>query len=152
MRRVLGFVVALVGLLGAGLIVWRAPLITQPAAALAVGASPAAAATDDSPLAAPRSPLSDAEREARRLKRFDKDKNGAVDRAEFLGNRRKSFGRADKNGDGRLDFEEFAAATAIKFSRADRNADGALTPAEFAATALKRKPKAACECAPSEAE
>ena len=151
MRRILGFVVALVGLLGAGLIIWRAPPITQPAAALAVGAPPEIASTE-TPLAAPRSPLSDAEREARRLKRYDKDKDGAVDRTEFQANRRKSFARADKNGDGRLDLDEFAAATTTKFTRADRNADGRLTPTEFATTALKRKPKAACVCPVEEAE
>ena len=149
MRRVLGFVVALVGLLGAGLILWRAPPITQPAAALGV-ANPAAVAPADAPLVAPRSPLSDAEREARRLKRYDKNRDGTVGRAEFLESRRKSFGRADKNGDGRLDFEEYAVAAATKFTRADRNADGALTPGEFAATAMKRKPKAACVCAEAE--
>lgn len=152
MRRILGFVAALVGLLGAGLILWRAPPVTQPAAALAVAAPPSAAAAADEPLAAPRSPLSDAEREARRLKRYDKDKDGAVGRTEFQANRQKSFTRADKNGDGRLDFDEFAAATTTKFTRADRNADGSLTPKEFATTALKRKPKAACVCAVEEAE
>ncbi|WP_017669332.1 hypothetical protein [Sandarakinorhabdus sp. AAP62] len=145
MRRILGFVVALAGLLGAGLIIWRAPPVTQPAAALAV-ADPPAVDASATPLAAPRSPLSDAEREARRLKRYDKNRDSAVDRTEFLSNRRKSFDRADRNKDGRLDFEEFAAATATKFARADRNADGQLNAKEFATTAIKRKPKAACVC------
>ena len=149
MRRILGFVVALAGLLGAGLILWRAPPVTQPAVALALAPPPAQAA--DAPLAAPRSPVSDAEREARRLRRYDKNADGSVNRPEFLANRRKSFDRADRNKDGRLDFEEFAAATATKFARADRNADGMLTANEFAATAVRRKPKAACVCpAPGE--
>ena len=147
MRRILGFVVALVGLLGAGLILWRAPPVTQPAAAVAVAAAPDRA-DGDAPLAAPRSPVSDAEREARRLARYDKDDDGSVSRPEFLATRRKSFDKADRNRDGRLDFEEFAAATATKFSRADRNADGALTPKEFATTAVKRRPRAACVCPP----
>lgn len=148
MRRILGFVVALVGLLGAGLILWRAPPVTQPAAALAVAdADPDGQPADAAePLQAPRSPLSDAEREARRLARYDKDDDGAVSRPEFLANRRKSFEKADRNRDGRLDFEEFAVATATRFARADRNADGALTAKEFATTAVKRKPKAACVC------
>lgn len=146
MRRILGFAVALVGLLGAGLILWRAPPVTQPAAALAAAPPPVEAAA--APLEAPRSPLSDAEREARRLARYDKDDDGAVSRAEFLANRRKSFAKADRNQDGRLDFEEFAAATSTKFSRADRNADGQLSPSEFATTAVKRKPRAACVCPP----
>jgi hypothetical protein len=111
-------------------------------------ADPPATDAAAAPLEVPNSPLSDAEREARRLRRYDKDKDGSVNRGEFLANRRKSFERADRNKDGRLDFEEFAAATATKFTRADRNADGALTPSEFATTAVKRKPKAACVCPP----
>lgn len=154
MRRILGFVVALAGVLGAGLILWRAPPVTQPAAALAVAAADAGGSSADNPepLDAPRSPLSDAEREARRLARYDKDDDGAVNRAEYLANRRKSFEKSDRNRDGRLDFEEFAAATTVKFTRADRNADGALSAKEFAATAAKRKPKAACVCPVAEAE
>jgi hypothetical protein len=147
MRRLLGFGVALAGLLGAGLILWRAPPVTQPAAALAVAPPPSADAAA-APLDAPRSPLSDAEREARRLARYDKDDDGTVSRAEFLASRKKSFDKADANKDGRLDFAEFAAATATRFVRADRNADGSLTASEFATTAVKRKPKAACVCPP----
>ena len=148
MRRILGFVVALAGVLGAGLIVWRAPPVTQPAAALVVAAADADGRSADAPepLAAPRSPMSDADREARRLARYDKDDDGAVNRAEYLVNRQKSFVKFDRNRDGRLDFEEFAVATAVKFTRADRNADNALSPAEFASTAAKRKAKAACVC------
>jgi hypothetical protein len=89
---------------------------------------------------------------ARRLRRNDKDKDGSVNRGEFLANRRKNFERADRNRDGRLDFEEFAVATATKFTRADRNADGALTPGEFATTEVTRKPKAACVCPPPSEE
>ncbi|WP_156255985.1 EF-hand domain-containing protein, partial [Sandarakinorhabdus oryzae] len=120
---------------------------TQPAAALAVAAPPASDAVA-APLDAPRSPLSDAEREARRLARYDKDDDGAVSRGEFLANRKKSFDKADANKDGRLDFAEFAASTATKFARADRNADGSLSASEFATTAVKRKTRAACVCPP----
>jgi hypothetical protein len=151
MRRVLGFAVALVGLLVAGMILWRAPPVSDPAGALvATAADPDGIAADapTAPLAAPASPLTAAEREARRLARYDKDGNGAVSRAEYLVNRRKAFERADVNKDGRLDFEEFAATTTRKFMRADRNGDGALSPKEFATTAAKRKPRAACVCPP----
>lgn len=154
MRRILGFLVALCGLLLSGLILWKAPPVTDPAAALAVPgaeADGADAGAEDLPLAAPASPLTDAEREARRFARYDKDGSAAVSRDEYLVNRRKAFAKADRNGDGRLDFEEFAATTAKKFAKADRNADGALTAKEFATTAVKRKPKAACVCpAPGE--
>ncbi|WP_439546005.1 hypothetical protein [Sandarakinorhabdus sp.] len=148
MRRILGFMVALLGLLGAGLILWRAPPVTAPAVALAVPAADAAgvAATSAPPPAAPDAPDAPLDREARRLARYDKDADGQVSRAEFLVNRRKAFDKADRNRDGRLDFEEFAAATAKKFATADRNGDGRLSPQEFAATAVKRTPKPACVC------
>jgi hypothetical protein len=154
MRRILGFSVALVGLLAAGAILWRAPPVTQPAAALAVdGADEGGQAADTAPLAqAPRSPMSDAQREARRLGRYDKDDDGVVSRGEFLADRSKDFAKADRNKDGRLDFEEFAVARATKFARADRDADGRLTAKEFAATAVKRKAKPACVCPVAEEE
>lgn len=147
MRRILGFVVALSGVLVAGLILWRAPPVTQPAAALVVpGADPDGEAQGTPLPDAPKSPLTDADREARRLARYDKDEDGAVSREEFLVNRRKAFARADVNHDGRLDFDEFAVSTTRKFAAADRNADGRLSAKEFAATAARRKPKAACVC------
>ncbi len=155
MRRFLGLLAAFVALIAAGFIIARAPPVTDPAAALAVpDADPDGAPSDDAaPVAdAPKSPLTEADRQARRLKRYDKDASGSVSRAEYLVNRRKSFAKADTNRDGRLDFEEFAAASAKKFSGADRNADGQLSPSEFASTAPKRKPKAACVCPPPEAE
>lgn len=151
MRRILGFFVILAGLLISGTILWRAGPVTQPAAALAVpDADPDGAAADEpaQALEAPKSPLTDEQREARRFARYDKDASAAVSREEYLVNRRKAFARADVNKDGRLDFEEFAASTAKKFAKADRNGDGALTAKEFATTALKRKPKAACVCPP----
>lgn len=148
MRRILGFAVALLGLLGVGLILSRAPPVTAPAAALAVPSADAGGtpASDEPPPEAPDAPDAPADREARRLARYDKDSDGAVSRSEYLVNRRKAFEKADRNRDGRLDFEEFAAATAKKFTTADRNADGRLSAKEFAATAMKRKPKAACVC------
>lgn len=137
----------LVGLLGDGLTLWRAPPVTHSAAALDMAHPPAADAAA-APLKAPNSPLSNAEREAYRLQRYDKDNGVMCSRAEFLSNRRKSFERADRNRNGRLDFEEFAMATATKFARTDCNADRSLTAKEFAATAVDRKPKAAFVCPP----
>lgn len=154
MRRILGFAVALLGLLGVGVILTRAPPVTAPAAALAVPAADASGAPASAgPLPdAPDAPDAAADRETRRLARYDKDADGVVNRGEYLVNRRKAFDKADRNRDGRLDFEEFAAATAKKFATADRNGDGRLTAAEFAATAVKRKPKPACVCPVAEPE
>jgi hypothetical protein len=150
MRRIIGFVVALAGVLAAGVLLWREPPVTRPAAALAVPGADAGGTADDGAdvPAAPAAPISDEMREARRLARTDKDDDGRVSRPEFLANRRKSFDKADRNHDGRLDFEEYAVATATRFAKADRNADGQLTAAEFATTAVRRKPRAACACPP----
>ncbi|WP_439534159.1 EF-hand domain-containing protein [Polymorphobacter sp.] len=98
------------------------------------------------PVPVPKAPVTDVEREARRFNRYDKDKDGVIDRDEYLANRQKAFAKLDLNRDGRLDFEEYAAATARKFKKADRSGDGRLAPAEFATTAIKRKPKPACAC------
>lgn len=149
MRQFLGVFVAVTGLAISGLILWKAPPADAPAAALVVPAAYKAgqdAAAPAAPLAAPTAPISDADREARRFSRYDKDSSAAVSRAEYLVNRRKAWEKADTNNDGRLDFEEFAAASARKFGQADRNGDGALNAKEFAATAVKRKARPACVC------
>jgi len=156
-RRILAAVVAVAGLAISGAILVKAPPTTPPSAALIVPAAYAAgqdAATPAPPLDVPAAQITDAQREARRFGRYDKDRNGTVSREEYLVNRRKAFAKADVNGDGRLDLEEYAATTARKFTRADRNGDAILNPRELAATALKRKPKAACVCpqATSDAE
>jgi hypothetical protein len=93
------------------------------------------------PPAAERPPQ---DREAKRLARYDKDKDGAVSRTEYLKSREKAFAKLDLNRDGRLDFDEYAAKTIDKFDAADGDDSGRLTAAEFATTAVKRKPKAAC--------
>lgn len=82
--------------------------------------------------------LTDAEREARRFNRADRDKNGVVSREEFLASRRKVFEKLDRNRDGLLTFEEFAASAAARFDAADRNGDRLLSRREFAATASRR--------------
>ena len=85
-----------------------------------------------------RQVLTDAEREARRFRRADRDKDGTVSQEEFLASRRKSFNRLDKNRDGHLSFEEYAASTTARFVAADRNADRKLNRSEFAETATTR--------------
>ena len=85
-----------------------------------------------------RQGLTDAEREARRFRRADRDKDGTVSQEEFLASRRKSFNRLDTNRDGNLSFEEYAASTTARFVAADRNADRKLNRSEFAETATTR--------------
>lgn len=106
----------------------------RPAAPLPGGESLAQARTNSRN----RQPLTDAQREARRFGRYDRDRNGAVSRDEFLASRRRTFSRLDRDGDGRLSFEEYAASTIARFATADGNADRTLDRTEFAATATRR--------------
>lgn len=85
-------------------------------------------------------------REEKRFNRYDKDRNGAITREEYLASRRKAYARLDTNHDGTLSFDEWAVKAATKFASADADKSGAMTPAEFATTAVKRKPKAKCAC------
>lgn len=93
-------------------------------------------------------------REQKRFGRYDKNKDGAIAKAEYLAPRRKAFAKLDANGDGALSFDEWATKTLTKFASADANRDGTMTPDEFAMTAPKRsaKPKPKCLCPPPEAE
>jgi len=99
---------------------------------------------------APDAPdVSDESIEAKRFARYDRDNSGAITKAEYLANRKKSFDKLDLNHDGKLSFEEYAAKAEAKFDTADAEHNGRLTPAEFATTAAKRH--ARVKCAPVEA-
>lgn len=91
-------------------------------------------------------------REERRFGRYDKDRNGAITRDEYLLSRRKAYGRLDRDGDGRLSFEEWSAKTTAKFAAADRDKSGAMDAAEFATTAVKRRPARRAPCPPDRGE
>ena len=111
----------------------------RPAAVLSQGiAAP--------PPAAPEA--SEQKREERRFNRYDKDRDEAITREEYLASRRKAFAKLDVNGDGRLSFEEWAIRTTDKFAKADADGSKVLTRAEFATTRVKRKAPAKPECAP----
>ena len=88
-------------------------------------------------------------REARRMGRYDKDRDGSVTRDEYLASRRKAFAKLDTNGDGRLSFDEWATRAAQKFASADRDRSGALNADEFATTAVKRQARARFPCPPA---
>ncbi|WP_404370241.1 EF-hand domain-containing protein [Sphingomonas sp. MMS24-J45] len=83
---------------------------------------------------------SDRTREQKRFDRYDKDRNGAVTREEFLANRRKAYAKLDTNHDGTLSFDEWAIKAETKFAVADADKSGAMNATEFATTAVKRKP------------
>jgi hypothetical protein len=106
-----------------------------PSAPLAVAQSAADGALPDS---VPQA--SDRTREQKRFDRYDKDRNGAVSREEYLANRRKAYAKLDTNHDGTLSFDEWAIKAETKFAVADTDKSGAMTATEFATTAVKRKP------------
>jgi len=146
MGRFLAGVAAALLLVTGGFFIWRAQAdrgTMVPALAAATADAPMGLADLAGPPAA-----SERTREEKRFARYDKDKNGAVAREEYLLARRKSFAKADINGDGRLDFEEYAVKTTTKFAAADKDRNGALGPAEFASTRVVRKGAPKCACRP----
>lgn len=107
-------------------------------------ASPAQDAGADAPATLPEA--SEKTREQKRFDRYDKDRDAAITREEYLAPRRKAFAKLDANGDGRLSFEEWAVKTTTRFADADKDRSGTLTASEFATTGPKRKAKPACIC------
>jgi len=148
MQRWIAGIVSAALLATAGLFVWRAQagqgtnLVVPPPAA-----APGAMTIAD--LAGPPS-ASEKTREEKRFGRYDKDKNGAVGREEYLVSRRKAFAKLDLDHDGKLSFDEYAIKTETKFAAADKDRNGALTAPEFAATRVVRKSKPrALPCKPT---
>jgi len=130
----------------AGMFIWQAqadkasPVPPMPAPS----GTQAFAATD----LAPPPEASERTREEKRLARYDKDRNGAVGRGEYLAGRQKVFAKLDVNGDGRLSFDEYAVKAVTKFSSADKDRNGALNSTEFATTRVVRKASVRPKCAP----
>ena len=121
----------------------------QPAGRVAGGADVVPGALPD---AAPEA--TELTREQKRFDRYDKDRDGAVTRDEYLVARRKAYTKLDMDGDGRLSFDEWAVKATTKFAGADADKSGAMTAPEFATTAVKRRPssRAACPPAPPSSE
>jgi EF hand len=147
MGRYLAGLAAALLLATTGFFIWQAradktsPIPPPPAAAI------------DAPMGladlAPPPQASEKTREEKRFARYDKDKNGAVGRDEYLVSRQKGFAKLDTDGDGRVSFEEYAVKATTKFAAADRDRNGALTATEFATTRVVRKAKPKTKCAPS---
>jgi hypothetical protein len=147
MRQFLAGGLAALLLVAGGLFWWKSlaradsPIAPPPRVAAAELAEPLA----EPPRASEKT------REEKRFARYDKDKNGAIARDEYLLNRRKAFAKLDTNGDGRLSFEEYAVKTSEKFAHADADRSGVLTPAEFATTRVVRKSAPKLNCPPGQA-
>lgn len=147
MWRYLVGAAAALALAGAGVLLFsgratpRALLPAAPTAAADQEALP-----DEAPAASAKT------REEKRFGRYDKDKDGAITRDEYLLARHKAFAKLDTNGDGKLGFDEWAIKATTKFAAADADKSGAMTAAEFATTAVKRKARARVNCPPASAQ
>ena len=85
-------------------------------------------------------------REEKRFARYDKDKDGKVEIAEYLAARKRNFDKLDVDHNGALSFAEYAVKGIEKFNAAGGR-KGFLTPAEFVATAPPPpKHKLGCSC------
>jgi hypothetical protein len=151
MWRYLAGGVAALAMAGAGVLIIGRP--GAPAAALPpapvsaqAGEQDASALPDNVPEASPRT------REEKRFGRYDKDRDGAITRDEYMAPRRKAYAKLDVNRDGVLQFDEWAGKTNAKFAGADKDKSGSMTAAEFATTAVKRKARPArAPCPPTAA-
>jgi len=136
---------------GAGALLVAAGMMLQamrPTTAAPLAAMPvASAATAEGQVADPAVPEATAKtREEKRFNRYDKDRNGAITRDEYLASRRKAYAKLDTNGDGTLSFDEWAVKAETKFATADADKSGTMNAAEFATTAVKRKPRPKANC------
>lgn len=156
MWRYLAMAGAAVLLAVAGIFLFRSPAVSALKLPAAPAARAAAVETEDAALPAEAPRASDRTREEKRFDRYDKDRNDAITREEYLLARRKAWAKLDANHDGKLDFEEWAAKTTTKFTVADADKSGALSRAEFVATKPKvkagAKPRCACPAAPAKDE
>lgn len=140
-RFVAGGVAALL-LAAAGFLAWSGSGRSEDVALprpFAAAAMPTQDETVDAPPAA-----TEASREERRFARYDRDRDGAVGREEYLAARRKAFARLDLDHDGKLSFDEYAAKTVTRFTQADADKSGTLAPAEFAKTRVARRYRPRC--------
>lgn len=147
MKRFVAGVVSAVLLMTAGIFLWSSLASSkseiQPPPTDA-GGRPVSFADVAPPVEA-----SEKTREEKRFSRYDKDRNGAVSRGEYLLSRQKAYAKLDTNGDGKLSFDEYAVKTVQKFAKADKDGTGALTPVEFATTRVIRKTQPKKNCPPA---
>jgi hypothetical protein len=85
-------------------------------------------------------------REEKRFSRYDHDKDGKVEAAEYLAARQRNFAKLDVDHNGALSFQEYAAKGIEKFNAADKGRKGWLTQAELATTAPPPPKRKTCSC------
>ncbi len=96
------------------------------------------------PLQAPEA--SSESRDEKRFSRYDRDKDGKVQAAEYLAARRRNFDKLDADHNGALSFQEYAIKGIEKFNTADKGRKGWLNLAELATTAPPPPKHKTCSC------
>ena len=84
-------------------------------------------------------------REEKRFSRYDHNKDGKVEAAEYLAARRRNFDKLDADHNGALSFQEYAVKGIEKFNAAGGH-KGWLSAAEFVATAPPPPKHKTCSC------
>jgi hypothetical protein len=87
-------------------------------------------------------------REQKRFSRYDHDKDGKVEAAEYLAARQRNFDKLDLDHNRALSFQEYAVKGIEKFNSAGGK-KGWLSPAEFVATAPPPAKHKTCSCGQS---
>jgi len=130
-------------LLTGAFLIWQSRAAESPALAAAPAPRAASLFGTAEPLEAPEaSPKS---REEKRFSRYDRDKNGKVEAAEYLAARHKNFDKLDADHNGTLSFAEYAVKGIEKFNAAGGK-KGWLSPAEFVKTAPPPPKRKSCSC------
>jgi len=87
--------------------------------------------------------------EEKRFDRLDRNRDGIIQQAEFLAQRRRNFDRLDVDRDGMLSFAEYAAAGIRRFAELDRDGSRGLDRADYAVSAPRPRTasaRAAADC------
>ena len=84
-------------------------------------------------------------REEKRFSRYDHNKDGKVEAAEYLAARRRNFDELDADHNGALSFQEYAVKGIEKFNAAGGK-KGWLSATEFVATAPPAPKHKTCSC------
>ena len=130
-------------LLTGAFLIWQSRAAENPGLPAAPQARTASLFSADEPLQAPEaSPKS---REEKRFSRYDRDKNGKIEAAEYLAARHRNFDKLDADHNGSLSFAEYAVKGIDKFNAAGGK-KGWLSPAEFVKTAPPPPKRKSCSC------
>lgn len=144
MLRFLAGAAACFLLMTGAFLIWQSRAASGPGLPAAPAARAAGWFGDSAPLEAPEATAKT--REEKRFARYDRDKDGKVEAAEYLAARRRNFDKLDLDHNGALSFAEYAVKGIDKFNAAGGK-KGWLTPAEFVATAPPQsKRKLGCSC------